>query len=87
MEQSNNTPNLRSRVWNLIRTSRAVRGTTAVSCAALALALGCSAPDVLEAVMVDMMDAPDGREAPALHCTGDDTGPVLVARYDGERVS
>jgi len=87
MEQSNNTPNLRSRVWNLIRTSRAVRGTAAVPCAALALALGCAAPDVLSAVMDDMMDTPDGREAPPLHCTGGDDGPVLVARYDGERVA
>lgn len=82
MEQ--NTPNLRARVWNLLRTARAYRGMSVVSCAALAVALGASTPEILTAVLGDMTQTPEGKDAPPIHAKPTGEGMHLQARYDVE---
>ena len=70
------TPTLRSRVLNLLDTARML-GRSGVTVAALSVTL-CANPQIVMAAMLpDMMETPEGTDAPPVHC---DPGPTLVLR-------
>ena len=76
---SNDSPSLRSRVWNLLRTARDT-GRTAVPVTTLAVALTVTPEAVLGAVMPDMTETPAGADAPPVYCQPTGNGPVLAPR-------
>ena len=73
------TPNLRARIWNLLRTARSV-GQKGVAVSVLASVLSMSPETVLEAVLPDMVETAYGQEHPPIYCDPSGMEPVLVAR-------
>lgn len=69
---ASNTPTLRSRIWNLLRTARGL-GQTGIAVATLATVLGSTPEGVLESVMPEMMDG-------TIYCDPNGEGPTLTPR-------
>lgn len=72
-------PNYRSRVWNLLRTARAT-GQRGIALATLAAVMGANPGVVMAAMMPDMLETPEGAEAPPIYCQPTDDGPTLCPR-------
>jgi len=78
------TPTLRSRVWNLLGTAHTL-GRAGITVAVLAATL--SAPGstvspmaVLACVESDMLETPEGANAPPIYCQPTADGPTLCPR-------
>lgn len=69
-------PTLRSRVLNLLRTARTLRGT-GITVALLATILCVPPYAVLASVSHEMLETAEGADAPPVHCA---PGPKLVLR-------
>lgn len=74
-------PTLRSRILNLLRTARSV-GRRGVAVATLATVLGATPEGVIEAVLPDMTETPEGADAPPIYCEPAPEGVTLTPRGD-----